>query len=150
MTHGPALDLVHRIYERLHGRPPDRRTAAGIRDVLEGNGVIERSPGWFLELLSAIANDAVFADRHICEDQIGDPPFHLADVIVGLAEEAEIPLYADGEYFVLAFEPLDLSVCFDRMGQQPGLEVRFMRWPKGSGPRFDRWPGEDPGKWPTP
>jgi hypothetical protein len=140
MSNKLLVNYISQLYERVHHQPIDDLTRKIILQIIVDNGLGEHCPDWLLELFKAIVEDSEFANRNLSFKQYQDRNYDVTNFFSELSITANFPIFDDGEYRVIAFDALGRSVCFDFEAYQGGVDVRLMRWPKGTGPHFDRWP----------
>jgi len=136
-------DLMRKLYERLHGQAPDESAAEQLDLIAYDDGLLDSAPYWLVELLTALAENGAFADRTLTSEQFFDRRYAVTDFFLNLGPVLGFDRLHEGEYMVLSFEPLGISVCFD-FEAHGGIGVRLMRWPEGGWPHFDRWPAGHP------
>jgi hypothetical protein len=136
--------LLSALHQRLHGRPPDATLADRLEEIAYEDGLLDSAPYWLAELLASLAEDAPFSDRKLSVEQFYDRRYDVTDFFASLAPALSFDRMHDGEYMVLSFEPLGVSVCFDFEALGGGVDLRFMRWPSGPWPHWERWPPGDP------
>lgn len=137
-------ELLRMLYRRLHSHAPDESTAAQLDLIAYDDGLLDSAPDWLLELLAALAENGAFSDRTLATEQFFDRRYDVTDFFATLAPVLGFERRHYGEYMVLSFEPLSISVCFDFEPHTSGVDLRFMRWPGGPWPHWERWPAGDP------
>jgi hypothetical protein len=129
-------DLMRKLYERLHGQKPDESTAEQLDLIAYDDGLLDSAPDWLVELLAALAENGAFADRTLTVEQFFDRRYAVTDFFLNLGPVLGFDRLHEGEYMVLSFEPLGISVCFD-FEAIGGVGVRFMRWSEGPWPHWE-------------
>lgn len=135
--------LLGRLYQRIHMQAPDESTAAQLNLIAYDDGLLDSAPNWLIELLTALAENDSFNDRRLATEQFFDRRYDVTDFLITLAPVLGFECLHDGEYMVLSFEQLSVSICFD-FESGGGVGLRFMRWIGGPWPHWERWPPGDP------
>lgn len=136
-----ATSLYHsivKIYETMSGKQPDENIGETINLLMADNGIGQYCPHWFNELFESVAQSKNFENRNITFECFFKNNIDINNFLAELCEEIAIPRVNEGEYSVISFDKLGVSICFDFEARSGGVDIRYMRWPPETGTHFDR------------
>ncbi len=144
MSQRSLLESVLELCERLSGRAVSPGERPAVVEIVDGNGSVQQAPAWLLELFDALLDGSAFPDRNIDFDLYCGPRYDVPNFLAELVLLREIPHVNVGEFQVISFDPLGVSVCIDGEARDGGVDVRVMPHPADGGPYLERWPPKRP------
>jgi len=138
MTQLKFENCIIQLYQQLFGYKPDASVSREIAEIIADNGLDSHCPDWLLELFSAVIEDRNYKNRNIKFEELNSKHYDVSNFLAELNIVANIPMKDDGEYCVISLDSMGRSICLDKETTDGGVAIRVMRWPKKSGPHWDR------------
>ena len=127
MKNHSIRESVWKIYERIHGHPPDRVISTALEQIIEENGLKEHCAVWLEELLQAVAYDEDYESHSLSFDEFFDSSYDVINFSADLSEIIGIRRTNEGEYLLLSFDSIGTSILFDFETRSGDIKISCVR-----------------------